>query len=384
MAVTPSAPVWDIFCKVVDNYGDAGVCWRVARLLHHQHGLQVRLWLDRLPILQVLCPAIDVAAPEQVIDGIEVRDWSTLVAQPSGVDVVIEAFACGLPETYVSAMARLTRPPVWIVLDYLSAESWVDSHHGLASPHPSFGLPRWYFYPGFTAATGGLPREQDLFQRRDAFDAVARAGFWRRLGMSVPARDEFVVSLFAYAQAPVTDLLTAMAEDPRPTVLVVPAGAVVPAVQVFFGATGSGTTGATVRRGALGLRLLPFLPQSEYDELLWACDLNLVRGEDSFVRAQWAGKPLIWQPYRQDDGAHHRKLQAFLQCYTAGIETGAGAALSAFSEAWSASTPVRALWPALRASRDELERHARNWSAELADLGEMSAKLVEFGRNKVK
>ena len=379
MVATSSAPVWDIFCKVVDNYGDAGVCWRVARQLHAEHGIHVRLWIDRLATLQILRPGIDVTAPEQSMDGVEVYDWSTIVPDPSGVDVVIEAFGCGLPEDYVAAMAGLARPPGWIVLDYLSAEAWVDSHHGLASPHPTLGLPRWYFYPGFTTSTGGLPREQDLLRRRDAFDAAARAGFWRHFGMTVPAPSVLTVSLFAYADAPVTDLLTAMAEDPRPTLLVVPAGAVVPAVQAFFG-----TTASTVRRGALELRLLPFLPQTQYDELLWACDLNMVRGEDSFVRAQWAGKPLIWQPYRQDDGAHQRKLQAFLQRYTAGIEPGAGAALRAFSEAWSAGSSVRALWPVLRAARDELARHSLNWSGELADLGEMSAKLVEFVRNKVK
>ena len=379
MVATSSAPVWDIFCKVVDNYGDAGVCWRVARQLHAEHGIHVRLWIDRLATLQVLRPGIDVTAPEQSMDGVEVYDWSTIVPDPTGVTVVIEAFGCGLPEDYVAAMAGLARPPGWIVLDYLSAEAWVDSHHGLASPHPTLGLPRWYFYPGFTTSTGGLPREQDLLRRRDAFDATARAGFWRHFGMTVPTPSVLTVSLFAYADAPVTDLLTAMAEDPRPTLLVVPAGAVVPAVQAFFG-----TTASTVRRGALELRLLPFLPQTQYDELLWACDLNMVRGEDSFVRAQWAGKPLIWQPYRQDDGAHQRKLQAFLQRYTAGIEPGAGAALRAFSEAWSAGSSVRALWPVLRAARDELARHSLNWSGELADLGEMSAKLVEFVRNKVK
>ena len=379
MVATSSAPVWDIFCKVVDNYGDAGVCWRVARQLHAEQGIHVRLWIDRLATLQVLRPGIDVTAPEQSMDGVEICDGSTIVPDPSGVDVVIEAFGCGLPEDYVAAMAGLARPPGWIVLDYLSAEAWVDSHHGLASPHPTLGLPRWYFYPGFTTSTGGLPREQDLLRRRDAFDAAARAGFWRHFGMTVPAPSVLTVSLFAYADAPVTDLLTAMAEDPRPTLLVVPAGAVVPAVQAFFG-----TTASTVRRGALELRLLPFLPQTQYDELLWACDLNMVRGEDSFVRAQWAGKPLIWQPYRQDDGAHQRKLQAFLQRYTAGIEPGAGAALRAFSEAWSAGSSLRALWPSLRTARGELARHALNWSGELADLGEMSAKLVEFVRNKVK
>jgi uncharacterized repeat protein (TIGR03837 family) len=276
-------------------------------------------------------------------------------------------------------MAGLPRPPLWIVLDYLSAESWVDSHHGLASPHPSLALPRWYFYPGFTAATGGLPRERDLLSRRDAFDVRARAGFFSDFGMTVPDAAVLTVSLFAYADAPVADLLSALAEDSSPTLLLVPAGAVVPAVQAFFETTADQTS-----RGNLEVRLLPFLPQSRYDELLWATDLNFVRGEDSFVRAQWAGKPMVWQPYRQDDGAHQRKLEAFMQRYTADLDPAAGAAVTAFTAAWSAGAPVRALWPALRAARGEWARNALGWSRKLADLGEMSAKLVEFVRNKVK
>lgn len=382
MAVIPSAPVWDIFCKVVDNYGDAGVCWRVARLLHHEHGLKVRLWIDRPGTLRAMQPELDVDAPVQLIDGIQVHDWSKCSPEPVHAMVVVEAFGCGLPEAYIAGMAALAQPPVWIVLDYLSAETWVDSHHGLASPHPSLGLPRWYFYPGFTPSTGGLPREHDLLARRDAFDETARAAFWRSLGFALPVRDALTLSLFAYADAPVTGLLEALADDSQPTVVAVPAGDTLAAVRGFFDGTGTGPS--LWRRGALEVRVLPFLPQVRYDELLWASDFNFVRGEDSFVRAQWAGRPLVWQPYRQDDGAHQRKLQAFLQRYTAGIEPGAGAALSAFCKAWSAGTPVRALWPALRASRDRLDRHALNWAGKLAGLGEMSAKLVEFARNKVK
>jgi uncharacterized repeat protein (TIGR03837 family) len=296
--------------------------------------------------------------------------------------VVVEAFGCGLPETYISAMATLSQPPVWIVLDYLTAEAWADSHHGLASPHPSLGLPRWYFYPGFSPSTGGLPREHDLLTRRDAFEPEASDEFWRSLGFARPAPDALTLSLFAYADAPVTNLLSALAEGSGPVVAAVPAGVLLPALKAFCGHDVA--VGDTLRRGELEIRVLPFLSQARYDELLWACDINFVRGEDSFVRAQWAGKPLVWQPYRQDDGAHQRKLDAFLERYAAGLDSGVGAALTAFNQAWSAGGAVQGLWPALRAARGELTLHAVNWSRKLVDLGEMSAKLVEFVRNKVK
>lgn len=379
MASAASKPVWDIFCKVVDNFGDAGVCWRVAALLHQEHGVAVRLWIDRSQTLQAMRPDLDADAARQLLDGVEVIDWSKYSPDPVSAAVVIEAFGCGLPDNYVTAMAGLPRPPLWIVLDYLSAETWVDSHHGLASPHPSLALPRWYFYPGFTAATGGLLRERDLLARRDAFDAEARARFFSDLGMIAPDAAALTISLFAYADVPVADLLSALVEDPSPTLLLVPEGAVVPAVQAYLG-----PMAGQARRGNLEVRLLPFLPQSRYDELLWACDLNFVRGEDSFVRAQWAGRPMVWQPYRQDDGAHQCKLEAFLQRYTAGLDPATAGAVTAFTAAWSAGSPIRALWPALRAARRDWAAQALRWSRELADLGEMSVKLVEFVRNKVK
>ncbi len=382
MVVTPSVPAWDIFCKVVDNYGDAGVCWRVARLLHQEHGLVVRLWIDHPETLRALTPDLVAGLPVQQIGGVQVHDWSKCIPLPDSAMVVVEAFGCGLPETYISAMATLSQPPVWIVLDYLTAEAWADSHHGLASPHPSLGLPRWYFYPGFSLSTGGLPREHDLLTRRDAFGSEASDEFWRSLGFARPAPDALTLSLFAYADAPVTNLLSALAEGSGPVVAAVPAGVLLPALKAFCGHDVA--VGDTLRRGELEIRVLPFLSQARYDELLWACDINFVRGEDSFVRAQWAGKPLVWQPYRQDDGAHQRKLDAFLEQYAAGLDSVAGAALTAFNQAWSAGGAVQGLWPALRAARGELTLHALNWSRKLVDLGEMSAKLVEFVRNKVK
>lgn len=383
MAAAHSIPItWDIFCKVVDNFGDAGVCWRLARILHREHGLHVRLWIDDLATLHALHPALDAAVPLQQIDGITVCHWQDS-ALPDEAAAVIEAFGCGLPEGYVAAMAASARPPLWIVLEYLSAESWVDEHHGLSSPHPRLPLPRYFFFPGFTSSTGGLLREADLQSRRAAFDDAARQAFWRDMGFADTARDALAVSLFAYADAPVAELLAAMAQDAAPVVVALPGGALQQMVRTFFGVAADDR--GPWRRGALEVRVLPFLPQTRYDDLLWACDLNFVRGEDSFVRAQWAAQPLVWQPYRQDDGAHQRKLQAFLSRYDQGLAPAAAAALGEFWRCWNGDPAgLATAWPRLRAAQGDLRLHASRWARDLATHAGMAGQLVGFVANRVK
>ncbi len=374
---------WDIFCKVVDNFGDAGVCWRLARILHREHELHIRLWIDDLATLRALHPALDPVAAVQQVEDITVCRWQDAAPLPDAAAVVIEAFGCGLPDTYVAAMAASTRPPLWIVLEYLSAESWVDQHHGLSSPHPKLPLPRYFFFPGFTPATGGLLREADLQSRRNAFDAAARQAFWRDMGFTDVVENALTVSLFAYDHAPVVELLAAMARDAKPVVVAVPAGGLMPVVRSFFGAAADDD--GPWRRGMLEVRALPFLPQARYDEWLWASDLNFVRGEDSLVRAQWAARPLVWQPYRQDDGAHQRKLQAFLGRYGAGLVPAAAAALGEFWRCWNGNPAgIGAAWPALRAAERDLVRHAGCWAQDLAASADMARQLVGFAVNRVK
>lgn len=385
MTAAPSIPAtWDIFCKVVDNFGDAGVCWRLARILHREHGLHVRLCIDDPATLRALHPAVDAAASLQQVDGITVCRWQNATPLPDDATVVIEAFGCGLPDGHAAAMAARVHPPLWIVLEYLSAESWVDAHHGLASPHPRLALPRYFFFPGFTSATGGLLREADLLSRRAVFDTAARRTFWRDMGFAGVAENALTVSLFAYDHAPVAELLAAMTQDAKPVVVAVPGGTLLAAVRSFFGAAGDDH--GPWRRGALEVRTLPFLPQLRYDELLWACDLNFVRGEDSFVRAQWAARPLVWQPYHQTEDAHRIKMTAFLQRYCAGLAPAAAGALDAFWRCWDGDTLGRmdSAWSALRAIEPILAGHAGRWARNLTDSAEMTAQLVEFAANRVK
>ncbi|MES2634095.1 MAG: elongation factor P maturation arginine rhamnosyltransferase EarP [Pseudomonadota bacterium] len=294
--------LWDIFCKVIDNHGDIGVCWRLAAQLGAL-GESVRLWVDDASALVWMAPT---GAP-----GVEVRGWA-LSAKPAAEpgDVVIESFGCELEPGFQAAMARRARPPAWINLEYLTAESFAHRTHGLPSPvfaGPAAGMTKHFFYPGFTPGTGGLLREPDLLARQARFDAKRWLG---SIGVK-PAQGARRLSLFCYEPAHLKSLLVQLATDARPTQLLVTAGR----------ATGAAREAIDVLNaqdplwndaGNLSVEWLPLLPQAGYDHLLWSCDLNFVRGEDSLVRALWAGKPFIWHIYPQDDDAHHAKLDAFL------------------------------------------------------------------------
>lgn len=368
--------VWEIFCRVVDNFGDIGVCWRLARILTHDQGLAVRLWVDDGAAFARLCPAW--TGEDAVIDGVEVRRWHPLAVANCAADVVIEAFACELPESRVQAMAAQRPPPVWINLEYLSAEDWVAGCHGLASPHPTLPLVKHFFFPGFTAGTGGLLRESGLLAQRDAFrSGGGRESWFGAHSIPLPSADALVVSLFAYEQPALAELLDLWAHGERPVVLLVPEGRVLGDLAHALGA-GTLAAGDRLQCGSLTVAVLPFTDQPGYDRLLWSCDLNFVRGEDSFVRAQWAARPFVWQIYRQQEDAHLDKLDAFVARWCEGLDAASAKALAAFWLAWNGGGSVAAAWPAFAAALPALDAQARNWTGRLAAGGELVDQLRQF------
>jgi uncharacterized repeat protein (TIGR03837 family) len=313
MRAMPSL-LWDVFCQVVDNHGDLGVCWRLSTQLAG-HGQRVRLWVDDTSALAWMAP--DGAA------GVDVRPWhnNPPADLPPG-DVLIEAFGCDIPTDWVLAVAP--RPGPWINLEYLSAEAYVERMHGLPSPvmhGPLAGRTKHFFYPGFTAATGGLLRETDLPARQAQFDRSA----WLQTH-SPGWSGERVVSLFCYEPVNLSAWLDQLRQPGQaPTRLLVAPGRPAAAVRRHLG--------DATQHGPLRITWRPHCNQQDFDEVLWASDLNVVRGEDSLVRALWAGKPLIWHIYPQDDGAHHAKLQAFLDWL------GAPADMRAQHAVWNADAP---------------------------------------------
>jgi uncharacterized repeat protein (TIGR03837 family) len=377
---------WDIFCSVIDNYGDIGVSWRLARSLAHEQGAQVRLWVDDLKAFQRIRPDIQPDLAQQSCEDVTVCAWSPGMPAACTADVVVEAFGCVLPEAYVADMATHSPPPVWINLEYLTAELWVASHHGLPSPHPQLPLTKYFFFPGYTGQTGGLLRERDLFERRTYFLQYEIDAYWQSLGLAAPLPDEWRISLFAYENPALSALLDAWRMNPEPVTLLVPEGRILPQLAAWLGLNEL-RAGDAVQCDALHVQALPFTSQDSYDRLLWACDLNFVRGEDSCVRAQWAGRPLVWQAYPQDDAAHHDKLEALLAIYTETLAPDAAQVLADTWQCWNGvpnGPDMGTCWAGWRMQRDVFKRHALAWATRLATQPSLTDTLADFAENKIK
>jgi uncharacterized repeat protein (TIGR03837 family) len=375
----------DVFCRVVDNYGDAGFTWRLARLLTCEHDATVTLWIDALPALARLLPSLDTTRDDQTYAGVRVRRLRDHAAFDLA-DAVVEGFGCGLPDDYLRAMASARKPPVWVNLEYLSAEPWIESVHGLPSRHPRLPLTRHFFFPGFTRATGGLLRERDLFARRDrAVASEETPAFLRHLAGTLSDPATTVVSLFCYANPRLPALLDAWSESDTRIACLVPEGVATASFDAWL-AGAVPHAGQTFVRGALTLATLPFLAQDDYDFLLWLCDVNFVRGEDSFVRAQWAARPFAWHIYPQADDAHRVKLDAFLDRYLADAPAGDAAAIRDFWRAWNGGddddSAARA-WPAFHDRCAAAASHTARWSERLAQLPDLAGALEEFCKNRL-
>ena len=360
---------WDVFCRVVDNHGDAGVCWRLAADLASR-GIAVRLWMDDARSLAWMAPGgrpgIDVL-PWPSTD----RDVSINIAS-AAAEVVIEAFGCGLPDPYLLCLAvqQSSLAPVWINLEYLTAQGYAERNHRLPSPQhsgPARGLTSWFFYPGFNARTGGLLREADLPSRQAAFDRDT----WLADHSVSRAAGERLVSLFCYENANIPRLLHSLAE--HPTLLLTTPGHATEQVKQALG-------GAAVP-DRLRVHALPWLTQTDYDHLLWSCDLNFVRGEDSLVRAIWAGRPFVWQIYPQHDGAHASKLAAFLTRKLATVEPAHAEAIRRLSWRWNdLSGAGDSAWNLLDSPLAMAVWAARceAWRAELLEFPDLTTQLLAF------
>ena len=112
-----------------------------------------------------------------------------------------------------------------------------------------------------------------------------------------------------------------------------------------------------------------------------------MRGEDSFLRAQWAERAFVWQLYPQADEAHLAKLDAFLERYCAGLDPVLAAPLKDFSRKWNgARGPVSMAdaWRALSNGEEALRRHAVRWAAAAAAGGDLAIRLARFCSERLK
>lgn len=363
---------WDIFCDVIDNFGDIGVTWRLAKQLANEYPYSVRLWVNDLTSFGAMLPEI-ANRTELFWQKVQICHW----ADPFATAIVparyvIEAFACELPNNYRQAMNAHSK--LWLNLEYLSAEDWVDGCHGLPSGLQQ--IPKYFFFPGFTEATGGVLCEHDYLSRQQQFD---EAKFWQDLAIPARQGDELRVSAFTYESdswPSVLDALHAYTEQHSSACrLIVPRGR---ALTSLLPLATEQLADDHYRIGAIDLHCIPFTHQERYDELLWACDLNFIRGEDSFIRAQLAAKPFVWHIYPQQEQAHLCKLAAFLAKFAApnvGIEP----LFTQFNEQQNCAEPLlKSL-----ANRELWQQHCLQWRDSLLKDGDLVSRLVKFLNSKV-
>jgi uncharacterized repeat protein (TIGR03837 family) len=393
-ASTPLSPklTWDIFCNVVDNFGDIGVCWRLACNLAGR-GKRVRLWVDDVSPLAWMAPSgCDHVVVIDCKNGLP-NDQDCILG-----DVLIDTFDCEFAINLIAIQAintpvkgkftplESTTQPAWLNLEYLTAESFAERAHTLPYVHHSGAAQGWtqrYFYPGFNERTGGLLRESDLFERQAAFDREAwLAGLTFKVSdysYSKPSNSTLsnvrLFSLFCYEPTALEALIDQLSSSETPTCLLVTYGRAATAVKALLEHK-KRMQPAYLLPKQLSILYIPQLTQTDYDHLLWSCDLNFVRGEDSLVRAIWAAKPFIWQIYPQHDGAHHAKLDAFLQMMDA------PASLKAAHIAWNVSAAERKTDPFLphfpQLDLSIWAQSAENLSTKLRLQADLASSLIAF------
>ena len=374
---------FDLFCEVIDNFGDAGVCWRLARQLVSEHGCRVTLWIDKPFVLGRICPQIDPAIERQTIAGVNIRLWPDAfpaLTQEEMPDVVIEGFGTRLPESYVRQMALKNPPPVWINLEYLSAESWVETSHLMASPQSRIALTKYFYFPGLTERTGGLIREKSIVCERENFqsDRQNTIRFLSKLGVKA-LPEQWIVSLFCYPDAPVALLLNSFRKKEKNVLCLIPEGVATKQVSSFIGS--EATAGTRFEADNLTIQILPMIGQDDFDRLLWSCDLNFIRGEDSFVRAQWAARPFVWHIYPQDEDAHWVKLNAFLDLYLAGLPENLADSIRTLWFSWNnrkSDVTVSANGMNLDKIMPEWGQYAREWFKKLTIQEDLACRLLRF------
>lgn len=360
-----------MFCRVIDNFGDAGIAWRLAQSLTRENGWQVRLIIDDRKTLAAMVPGVRQQNAAQVVENITVDAWENALNN-APADVVIELFSCFLPPEYEAGIDRVRNAhpakfPVVLALDYLTAERYAEESNGLLSPHPRYGYPKTFLFPGFSDKTCGVIYEADLAQKISAFKALGRK---KEVLKNFGADPEHPFSLFffTYPQPVIEQLAKALVADQRETQILLSPGKasdkLISAVQALNG------------HNHIDFVRMPMVPQADFDRVLLSCDAALVRGEDSTMRAQLLGVPLIWMLYPQQEQTHLVKLAAFSELYCKALPLSARQAWQNVSLWINGKGEDTFAWKTWRDQFQNMVTGARTWQKTLFSHTSLTQRLT--------
>lgn len=283
----------DIFCEVIDNYGDVGVSYRLARELKKYYPLKkIRLIIDKTDELNLI---------KKNFDNIEIIKFSELNEQIKTSDLIIECFACNIPCIYMEK--AYTESKILINLEYFSSEDWIEDFHLQESFLGKGNLRKFFFMPGISPKSGGLIIDNDFIKRKETVEKN-RSFYLKKFNLEEGY--DLIGSIFSYEKN-FEELISTLNKLGKKILLLIMSEKTQRNFIKYFDNVN--------KYDKIQFVKLPFYPYDEYEEILSLCDFNFVRGEDSFARALLLGKPFLWHIYPQTENTHMIKLKSFLNRY---------------------------------------------------------------------
>ena len=308
-----SSPIicW-IFCTVIDNYGDIGVTWRLVQELKRRLGWDIYLWLDQADALRALCPDLPPFPCQHC--GIHLNLWqpehsAANIEYSPPPNIIIETFACTLPDNALAVAHK--HQPIWLNWEYLSAENWAEKMHTAASLLPE-GTRKYFWLMGFTPSSGGLLRESNYINHALPTTDLSALQMLRS-SLQLPEKTSPEWFIFGYHSPVWAQWLKMWQASDSPITLLLAGHQVCDSLRDVGSIPNIALqqAGDSWQVDCVQLIRIPFVPQTDFDSVLQLADGLIIRGEDSFVRAQYAAKPFFWHIYPQNEAAHLDKLQAF-------------------------------------------------------------------------
>ncbi|WBF65707.1 MAG: elongation factor P maturation arginine rhamnosyltransferase EarP [Candidatus Kinetoplastibacterium crithidii] len=358
----------DIFCKVIDNYGDIGFSWRLANDLANNYNCVVRLIVDNLTTFSSIRSEINPSSKYQVIDNITILDWnSDHVLKIKPAELIIETFSCNIPDAYMQKIIK--NKSCWLTIEYLTAESWIEDYHLLPSK-TSNNSDKFFFFPGFNNKTGGLILEPNLIKTRNVFQQSlsSQISFLKTLGLDNSLLEErsnkIFCYLFCYNTTPITDIIKGFKKLYKEIVILANLGNPILEFAKYY------------NNEMIKIIKIPFVNQNDFDKLLWSMDINFVRGEDSFIRAIWSGRPLVWNIYKQKDNIHINKLDCWIDIYNP------PSSVKQLIYSWNQNNSNPLIKSVQESFSDQnwikWQEHAKNWSDNQSQQSSLSYRLLKF------
>lgn len=281
----------DIFCQVIDNYGDVGVAYRLAREFKRVYpNKKLRFVINQIEELNLIRKSEDI----------EIILYKDISKIENSADLIIESFGCEIPKEYMDK--ALKNAKLIINLEYLSAEKWVDDFH-LQESFLGGNLKKYFFIPGLSEKSGGILLDNEFLERKKKVEANKEYYLEK---FEIKEKYDLIGSVFSYEKN-FDSLIEELKKLDKKIILLILSEKTQKNFIKYFD---NGNNYDKIK-----FVKLPFFTYDKYEELLALCDFNLVRGEDSFVRALLLGKPFLWHIYPQDENTHIKKLESFLEKY---------------------------------------------------------------------